>query len=203
MCTANTTMLDTLFEIIFLVGLILYLFGVYGPNVKRYRQAKIADNRMRKQDFLMDMVVFLGWQVIPVIYVLTSWLDVANYSVSVWAGWIGVIFFGSALWLLWKSYADLGRNWSPTLQIQEKHALVTRGVYQYIRHPVYAALFLWGIAHPLLLWNWIAGFLLLVLFTPLYVIRVPREETMMLETFGEEYKTYMERTGKIIPQFKK
>jgi protein-S-isoprenylcysteine O-methyltransferase Ste14 len=111
--------------------------------------------------------------------------------------------FVTALWLLWKAYADLGRNWSPTMQIQDEHNLVTHGIYTYIRHPIYAALWLWGCAQPLLLWNWIAGFALLVVFPPLYFIRIPREEKMMLETFGEEYSLYTERTGRIFPRLRK
>jgi protein-S-isoprenylcysteine O-methyltransferase Ste14 len=196
-------MLDSIFEVIFLVGLLVYQVGVYGPSVRRYRRSTIADNRMRPQDFLLDMAAFAGWQLIPLVYVLTPWLDAAHYSLPAWAGWVGTGMFVTALWLLWKAYADLGRNWSPTMQIQDEHNLVTHGIYTYIRHPIYAALWLWGCAQPLLLWNWIAGFALLVVFPPLYFIRIPREEKMMLETFGEEYSLYTERTGRIFPRLRK
>jgi protein-S-isoprenylcysteine O-methyltransferase Ste14 len=52
----------------------------------------------------------------------------------------------------------------------------------------------------LLLQNWVAGWAGLALFTPLYVLRVPREEQMMLDRFGAEYRSYMNRTGRIVPQ---
>lgn len=81
-----------------------------------------------------------------------------------------------------------------------KHALVTQGIYRHMRHPIYAAQWLWGIAQPLLLQNWIAGLAGLVSFLPVYLYRVPREEQMMLEHFGEEYRSYMGRTGRIIPR---
>ena len=192
-------MLDNIFEIIFLVGLITYLFGVYAPSARRYKRSRIADDRMRRQDFLLDLITYAGWQLIPLIYVFTSWLDFANYQLPVWAGWVGVVIFAAALLILWRSYADLGRNWSPTLQIQENHSLVTKGIYCYIRHPIYAALWLWCFAQPLLLQNWIAGLCLLVVFPVLYVLRLPREEQMMHETFGEEYQSYVEKTGRVIP----
>ena len=194
-------MLDSIFEVIFLIGLILYLFGVYGPSALQYKKRRIADNRMRRLDIFLDGFTYLGWQVIPVIYVLTSWLDYANYSLPVWAGWIGVVLFAATLFLMWKAYSDLGRNWSPTLQITENHLLVMKGIYQYIRHPIYAGLWLWGIAQPLLLQNWIAGLGLLVTFFPLYFLRVPYEEKMMHETFGKEYQEYVEKTGRVIPRF--
>jgi protein-S-isoprenylcysteine O-methyltransferase Ste14 len=52
----------------------------------------------------------------------------------------------------------------------------------------------------LLLQNWIAGWASLVLFLPVYLLRVPREEQMMLDEFAEEYRTYMNRTGRVIPR---
>jgi protein-S-isoprenylcysteine O-methyltransferase Ste14 len=58
----------------------------------------------------------------------------------------------------------------------------------------------WGFAQALLLQNWIAGLSMLVFFLPVYLYRVPREEQMMLEHFGEEYRSYMNRTGRIIPR---
>jgi protein-S-isoprenylcysteine O-methyltransferase Ste14 len=61
-------------------------------------------------------------------------------------------------------------------------------------------MWLWAVAQPLLLHNWIAGFGLILLFIPLYLIRVPREERMMLEHFGDEYRDYMRRTGRIFPR---
>jgi protein-S-isoprenylcysteine O-methyltransferase Ste14 len=79
--------------------------------------------------------------------------------------------------------------------------LVTGGVFKYIRHPMYAAHLLWAVAQALMLHNWIAGFSLLVVTIPQYLFRVNAEEQMMLEQFGEQYKNYMQRTGRIIPRF--
>jgi len=65
---------------------------------------------------------------------------------------------------------------------------------------MYAAHWLWGIAQALLLQNWIAGLAMLASFLPMYLHRVPREEQMKLEQFGEEYRLYMNRTGRLIPR---
>ena len=100
----------------------------------------------------------------------------------------------------WRSHADLGENWFQTLQLREGHQLVTTGVYAYVRHPMYAAFLLWGMAQPLLLHNWLAGFSPLASFAPLYFLRVSREERMMLDCFGAEYAAYLERTGRVLPR---
>jgi protein-S-isoprenylcysteine O-methyltransferase Ste14 len=138
-------------------------------------------------------------QILPFVYLLTDWLDFADYRGSAWAGLAGALVFGAALWLLCRSHVDLGRNFSVKLQIREKHSLVTGGVYRRIRHPMYAAHLLWAIAQTLLLHNWIAGPAFLVTSLPLYLLRIPREEKMMLENFGEDYQLYMKRTGRVAP----
>lgn len=105
--------------------------------------------------------------------------------------------------LVWRAHADLGLNWSPNLEIREKHELVTRGIYAYIRHPMYASQWLWVIAQPLLLQNWIAGFINLVIFIPFYFMRVRAEEELMLEQFGEQYRSYMQRVRPVFPKFER
>jgi len=42
----------------------------------------------------------------------------------------------------------------------------------------------------------------LLLSIPLYLYRIPKEEIMMLKQFGEEYKEYMKKTGRIFPKFR-
>jgi protein-S-isoprenylcysteine O-methyltransferase Ste14 len=50
----------------------------------------------------------------------------------------------------------------------------------------------------LLLHNWIYGLSYLISFLPMYMRRVPQEEQMMLDTFGEQYQEYMRSTGRVI-----
>jgi protein-S-isoprenylcysteine O-methyltransferase Ste14 len=70
---------------------------------------------------------------------------------------------------------------------------VTTGVYRHVRHPMYAAFFLWAIAQALLLPNWIAGPVGLLGFGTLFGLRVGREERMMEATFGDAYRAYAAR----------
>jgi protein-S-isoprenylcysteine O-methyltransferase Ste14 len=102
--------------------------------------------------------------------------------------------------MFWRSHADLGQNWSATLEVRKDHELVTQGIYRSIRHPMYASILLWGLAQALLLPNWLAGWSAFVPFTVLYIIRTPREERMMCEFFGDQYRNYMRRTGRLLPR---
>jgi protein-S-isoprenylcysteine O-methyltransferase Ste14 len=77
---------------------------------------------------------------------------------------------------------------------------VTSGPYARIRHPLYAAMFAWAIALALLTANWI--FVALTVLTIAgTLVRIPKEEQMMLEAFGDEYKATMQRTGRFFPKF--
>jgi protein-S-isoprenylcysteine O-methyltransferase Ste14 len=137
--------------------------------------------------------------VIPFAYVVAKVPRFANYPFVDAFAWIGTTVFLFALWLFYRTHSDLGRNWSSSLEIRRQHRLVTHGVYTLVRHPMYLAFLLWGIAQTLLLPNWIAGPAGLVGSLTLYLFRLPREERMMLQEFGDQYRTYMQRTARIVP----
>jgi len=103
------------------------------------------------------------------------------------------------LLLFYRSHADLGRNWSISLQIRNEHRLVTTGIYRLIRHPMYSSFFLFAVAQLMLLPNWFAGATGLVGVGMLYAFRIRQEERMMIERFGAEYRDYMAHTARLIP----
>lgn len=190
---------DNIFEVVFLTGLIVY-YVLFTVHRWQNKQSRITDRRLTGIDALLMILAFIGDTLIPLLYLFTPWLDFVDYHLPIWAGWVGAALFAAALWLVRRSHADLGRNWSPMLQIRHEHSLVTHGVYRYVRHPIYAAIWLSGVAQALLLQNWIAGLARLAFFLPVYLHRVPREEYMMLEHFGEAYHLYRNQTGRVIPQ---
>jgi protein-S-isoprenylcysteine O-methyltransferase Ste14 len=144
-------------------------------------------------------ISFCGLFVVPLIYVLTDEPRFATYPFRPWQGWLGAATVVLYLALFYRTHKDLGRFWSVTLEIREKHALVTQGIYRRLRHPMYAAFWLCALAQALLLPNWVAGLSGLVGFGTLFFFRVGNEERMMLETFGDEYRQYMARTNRVIP----
>lgn len=189
-----------MFKTIYFIG-IIGIFSVRLWHKWKARNNRIVVSRKTVLEMVLLSLAFVGMLLIPLTYVFTPFLNFANYQLPSWAGWIGTTIFGVALWLLWRTHADLGKNWSETLELRQGHRLVTSGIYQYVRHPMYAAFLVWGVAQPLLLHNWLAGWSHLVAFLPLYFLRVPREEQMMREQFGEAYQSYMERTGRVIPRW--
>ena len=144
--------------------------------------------------------VGVGSLLLPVLYLFTPLLAFADYRLPVFAPWSGTALMIAALWLFYRSHADLGKNWSVTLELHKGHQLIRRGIYRSIRHPMYMSILLWGLSQSLLLRNWLAGWSALATFSVLYAVRTPREERMMIEFFGEEYLNYMRQTGRIFPR---
>lgn len=189
------------FKAIYLVFIVIY-YILYTIRRAQTRRERVADNRLDVSEAVTMTLAVAGDTFIPLIYIFTPWLDFANYGLPPWISLLGAPVFAASLWLFYRAHVDLGRNWSPTLQLKTDHTLVTSGVYSRIRHPIYAAHWLWGLAQLLLLANWFAGLANLVLFLPVYLTRVPREEQMMLDHFGEAYRQYMLRTGRVIPKLR-
>jgi protein-S-isoprenylcysteine O-methyltransferase Ste14 len=188
-----------------LVAKIIWALGCVGwyvirhPHARRARKTPVVHRNARGRERVLLAVSFTGLFLVPLAYVLTGHPRLASYPFQPWLAWVGSLAFAAALYLFHRTHRDLGRAWSVTLEIRDKHALVTRGVYRYVRHPMYSAFWLWALAQVLLLPNWIAGPAGLVGFGTLFFCRVGREEKMMLEAFGDDYRAYAATTRRIIP----
>src|SRR5262249_44720405 len=117
--------------------------GVVGWFAIRYRHARrsrrtpkvIRDDRA--QDRARLAFSLTGMCLVPGIYVLTGEPKFAEYHFLPALAWTGAVTFALSLWLFYRTHKELGRNWSVTLEIRERHTLVTSGVYRYVRHPMY------------------------------------------------------------------
>jgi protein-S-isoprenylcysteine O-methyltransferase Ste14 len=174
------------------------------PHERQRQQQHVVVDRVSTQERAIFGLLTLGEFFFPLLYMLTPLLKRANYRVSektkTRMGAVGTLCLACSLWLFHRSHADLGKNWSPSLQVREGHNLVTEGVYKRVRHPMYTSQLFWIIAQPLLLQNWIAGWASLIPFLSFVLLRIPHEERMMEEQFGEAYRAYMQRTGRILPK---
>jgi protein-S-isoprenylcysteine O-methyltransferase Ste14 len=190
----------SIFEVFYWAAIVVEMV-IRAPINKERKKEKMTEQRVSSQEKNLLLLLLLGMFIVPLIYSASNWLDFANYTLPTWGGWVGVVLIVLALIVFWRAHADLKTNWSPSLEIREKHELITRGIYGYIRHPMYASQWLWVLAQPLLLQNWLAGWLDLVVFIFFYLLRVRAEEKMMIDAFGEQYKEYMKKVGGVFPKF--
>jgi protein-S-isoprenylcysteine O-methyltransferase Ste14 len=171
---------------------------IRAPHGQRSRTVKVVTNNQGTLELVLLALAWAGYFV-PLIWIASPVFSFAEYPLRAAPLAAGVLCLVGGLWLFYRSHADLGTNWSITLQVRDQHRLITRGVYRRIRHPMYAALFLYGVGQALALPNWIAGPSYLVAFGILYACRVGAEERMMLAQFGDDYVAYMTRTKRLVP----
>jgi protein-S-isoprenylcysteine O-methyltransferase Ste14 len=174
------------------------MITIRAPHGHRSRTVKIAKSHKTPVEAGLLVLVWVGF-FIPLIWLASPVLSFADYPLRIGPLAAGVTCFATGLWLFYRSHADLGPNWSITLELREQHRLITRGVYRRIRHPMYSALVLYSVAHALVIPNWVAGPSNFIAFAILFALRVRAEEKMMLDEFADEYAAYTARTKRLVP----
>jgi len=190
-------------SIVWLVLEICWLILRWQPN-RHARKAPVRYSGRGVREFALLGASLTGLGIIPCIYLAAQFSShfrgFADYTFSPVQAYLGIAVWVGALWLFYRTHRDLGPNWSVSLDLRERHTLVTTGVYAWIRHPMYAGFWLMALAQFLLLPNWVAGPAGLVGFGILFFGRVRREEEMMLAAFGDDYRSYACRTSRVIPR---
>ena len=188
----------------FLLGLVLLMRVYFSIRVRQAGERLLPDRQAVRREgrgiFLARATLFfllIGWMVL---YAWNPpWLGVLSILFPPWLRWVGFAL-GLASLALWTwVQAVLGKHWSAQLQMRDEHHLITVGPYARVRHPLYTAMFGYGVGLALVTANW-AFVALAVLVVAGGVVRAPREEQMMIEQFGEEYRAYMRRTGRFLPR---
>jgi protein-S-isoprenylcysteine O-methyltransferase Ste14 len=186
-------------SIVFLAGFLSYI-AIRGRFARQTKANVKTVRRVDGVEIVLLVLVGVTSLLMPVLYVFTPLLAFADYPLPLPVWWCGFALMAASVVLFYRSHVDLGLNWSASLEMREGHTLVTHGVYRAIRHPMYAAILLFDVAQGLMLQNWLAGWSALAIFILLYAVRAPREERMMLDAFGDEYREYLGRTGRVVPR---
>ena len=188
----------TYLEIIFLCGLILQVILLI-PYFLDYFPKQFY-NDFNKRERLYLIFVGLGFQLFPLIYILSSWFSWFDYNLPKWIGFPAVVLYFLGYWLFFRSYTELGAAWSPGWKIAEGSVLVTSGVFKSVRHPMYAAFVVIAIAQIFMLQNWFVGPAFLAFAVPFYLYRVRREEQQLILHFGDSYLEYRKHTNALVPE---
>ena len=197
-------------ESIFRVAFWILLAGVFVMRIYfslKVRQAgerlmpdREAVQREGRGMFIIRVVmgfVLLGWLILYAIN--PTWMKVLSVPFPNWLRWLGfAIGLASLGFWSWTQVA-LGKEWSPQLQLRKEHHLVTTGPYARIRHPLYTAMIGYGTSLALVTANWLF-IIFAIIAAGLTFARVPKEEQMLIQKFGENYRAYMQRTGRFFPK---
>ena len=143
----------------------------------------------------------LGFTAILIYAIHPAWLSWSALSLSPWMRWtgVGIALLGFAL--LQGAQDTLGKNWSDTPRMIQEQSLITSGPYQFIRHPIYTAFLLILGSTLFISANWLIGLTWIGMTVLEVASRIDYEENLMLEYFGDQYREYMKRTGRLLPRF--
>ena len=120
-----------------------------------------------------------------------------------WLRWLGVITLAAGITLLGLAHYHLGKSFNSLVVSKEDHQLVTSGPYRWIRHPIYTSYLMSYVAGGLLASNLVLTFVPVIFFGLMIINRIPREEAVMREEFGQDYIDLEKRTGRLLPPLKK
>lgn len=147
---------------------------------------------------------FIAWELMLVLVVLNidGWYDAPLTLTQLICGFL----MAASLFLVVVSYLallqfgkqDRSRNDGPLLGFEKTTALVSNGIYAWIRHPMYSSLILldWGLFFKKI--SWLSGGIALLAFVFL-ILATLAEERENLNYFGEQYRDYMDRTRRYLP----
>ncbi|MCB1945385.1 MAG: isoprenylcysteine carboxylmethyltransferase family protein, partial [Thauera sp.] len=83
---------------------------------------------------------------------------------------------------------------------QKERRLATGGLYAFVRHPQYTGLFVGLFGEGVVHWPTIFSVALFPVIVLVYWLLARREERRVLQEFGDEYRTYMQRVPMFIPR---
>ena len=192
---------DQLFRLILLAGFVIFMpIGIY--HRLKSRTGEKLDRRQEGLFILVTLrLVGVAAMAGLIAYLINpACMAWAAVPLPVWLRWTGVgLALIAALVVVWM-FRTLGRNLTDTVVTRKQHTLVTNGPYRWVRHPLYTLAVLLGVANSLAAANWFfvaAGCLVFLLLA----IRTRKEEENLLARFGDDYRNYMQRTGRFVPRF--
>lgn len=129
-----------------------------------------------------------------------AWMRWADLPFPAWLRWTGVAIALVGFMLLQWSQNTLGKNWSDTPRLLKEQSLVTSGPYRWVRHPIYTAFLLILGSTFLISANWMIGLTWIGMSVLEVASRISYEESLMIESFGDQYRNYMKKTGRLFPR---
>jgi protein-S-isoprenylcysteine O-methyltransferase Ste14 len=180
-------------KIIFTAALIAFI----GIRAKFHNPNQSEKEVKPKREIILASQFSLSMMICHFLWLFnTDWFPEQMNLIANFIG--GSLMLGSLPFLYWVHHS-LGTFFSARLELQENHQIIQTGPYQWIRHPMYTAGFMYLLGAGLLSGSWLILILPTLSFTLLVFSRVSDEEQMLLEHFGDDYQNYMQQTGRFLP----
>jgi len=193
-------------EVKFRIALAVLAAAVLAVRLPRQARSFAGGEKRRLESrlniFLRSIAGLAGFVLVIVYLLEPEWIGWAALPLPDGLRWLGAASGAAGIaGLIWV-HRELGRNFSAILEVRADQTLVTSGPYRWVRHPMYATLYLIVLAFFLLSANWLIGALWIGSFTVVLASRLAREEAAMEAEFGQEYRAWAARTGRLLPRLR-
>lgn len=156
------------------------------PRTKKDSLVNIIERTLIKAVYFVIFIQLLGVNIFQ--FSNNNFLTILGFILSV----IGTIISISAR-------KEIAANWTGphNYQIKKNHSLITSGIYQYIRHPIYLGMGINFLGVEILMQSY------LIFLAPLGALMIfywaKREETLLTKYFKKDYLDYKRRTKMFLP----
>lgn len=187
-------------------ALAIFVVGVLVGGYYRYKAEKAGEPISWNEEGAVVMVLLrvfgvIGWLSVITYLINPAWMNWSEMPLPDGARWVGVGTGIVSVPLLYWLFKSIGRNITQSVKTRKEHQLVTSGPYRWVRHPLYSVGTLLFLSFALMASNWFIA-LSSLLGLVMLMVRLPKEEQNLIEKFGDEYKNYMKRTGRLIPKIR-
>jgi protein-S-isoprenylcysteine O-methyltransferase Ste14 len=118
---------------------------------------------------------------VPAVWIVGLALTALGVGISIWAR------------------LSLGTNWSAVVTLKDEHELVRKGLYQWIRHPIYTGILL-GMLGTAMIKAHVRCWLGLTIVFGCFYFKARREEKFLREEFGGDFDAHARQTGMFLPK---
>jgi protein-S-isoprenylcysteine O-methyltransferase Ste14 len=192
----------SLFRVIFICLFCL----LTGLRVFYKLRAGFLRERLYSREESIAFIVFRSILGVPMLWAVFAYAFAPSrfgwmyVNLPTWLRFVGVLLGAGAIALLFWVHQSLGTNFSTSLAPRKNHTMVESGPYAWVRHPMYSAYFTFFLSVFLISSNWLAGSTGLAIILMLMTVRRIREESLLVERFGERYLRYRQSTGMFLPR---
>ena len=185
-----------------LVGLMVVMRSWYAWRAHQAGERLLPDRAsIRREGWGLFLFRVLGFLLLVALLVVPFVGSInLRMPLPLWLRWAGLALGLASLGLWSWTHAELGRLWSVKLRLREDHRLISSGPYVRVRHPMYSAILGWAVGLGLVVASWLP-LAFAAVGAVVFFARSQREEKMMLERFGDEYRAYMKATGRFLPRW--
>ena len=182
-------------------SIILLWFGFAGIFLMRKKPEASTDATKAPRSWaglILQSVAYMPvWAIrrVPVFSPLIDDYLILNIVLQV----VAVIMAIASVWLVMAAIKELGKQWSLEARLIEDHKLVTTGVYQIVRHPIYTAMLGMLVATGITLSRWYVVLGAVAVFVVGTKIRTIFEERLLRAAFGQEFEDFQANVPPLIP----